>query len=94
MADFNPTERIDDLLGRKSVALAYDEAERWTRETAETSPELSALWAQVRDGLKERLDAEVRAESDAEAARLAELTAAGNKSYAEFCKSKGIKAPK
>jgi len=92
MPEFNPTEKAAQMLVQKSPTLALESAElRLTEYNLTGDVELANLWKQVRDTLKAKVDADAQEIADAEAARLAEIKAIGDASYAAFCKLKKIK---
>ena len=92
MAEFEPTEKVSQMLTQKSPTLALESAElRLTEYNLTGNSDLASLWEQVRDLLKAKVDADAQIIAAAEEEKLNELKAIGDASYANFCKLKKIK---
>lgn len=75
MNDFEPTEKLEQMLGQRSVSLALDTADWHLAEAEKNDPILAEKWRTVKGLLIERKTAEDKAAEDAEAARMADLYA-------------------
>lgn len=89
MDTFNPDEKLDHMLGKMSLSLACESADLHAKAYAETNPELSGLWVQVRDSISGRLAAEIAAQDVIEAERVSELSQQAKRADAAYLKAKG-----
>lgn len=93
MENFNPLEKVEQMLIQKSTKLALESAElRVIEYTMTNNAELVKFWEEVRNILKDKVDAEAKILADDEAVRFSALQTLGDESYAEFYKLKDIES--